>query len=172
MQCLGYFILLVRLWLCIFLNLCSQAKPYCTVQSNRSHREHYWTYKCCGGFFVGQQTTKWCRQKKRMRGERINEKAKQQISECAGNGRKAQWANTAIKKTHFLFFSSVLIKNLIEINQAIKSGHCTVGREKGEGVSSQSEKDPSHPDSDNDSKWNRGRGRKGLFIMGLKDPVL
>ena len=59
-----------------------------------------------------------------------------------------EWEEGAVnqrchQENSFSFFSSVLIKNLIEINQAIKSGHCTVGREKGERVSSKSEKNPS-----------------------------
>ena len=66
-------------------------------------------------------------------------------------GGRGQSVDPATKKTHFLFSSSVLIKNLIEINQAIKSGRCNGGecggrevggREKGERMSTQTEKDP------------------------------
>ena len=62
------------------------------------------------------------------------------------NGREGAVSRRCHQENSFSFFSSVLIKNLIEINQAIKSGRCNGGggggREKGERVSAQSEKDP------------------------------
>ena len=62
------------------------------------------------------------------------------------NGREGAVSRRCHQENSFSFFSSVLIKNLIEINQAIKSGRCNSGggggsREKGERVSAQSEKD-------------------------------
>ena len=69
----------------------------------------------------------------------------QSASKWEGGG--SQSRRRCHQENSFSFFSSVLIKNLIEINQAIKSGRCNSGgggggsREKGERVSAQSEKD-------------------------------
>ena len=99
-----------------------------------------------------QPTTKSCAYKKRRERGRsanhIKEKRNskyQSASKWEGGG--SQSRRRCHQENSFSFFSSVLIKNLIEINQAIKSGRCNSGgggggsREKGERVSAQSEKD-------------------------------
>ena len=97
------------------------------------------------------------------------------------NGREGAVSRRCHQENSFSFFSSVLIKNLIEINQAIKSGRCNGGgggggREKGERVSAQSEKDPliqiltTTPNGTECERegGERERGAKGFYNQGEK----